>query len=518
MKKCLSVFMAVLLCALTAIPAMAADSSCADYVITSPYANIDWDTVQNYKTQFHCHTTSSDGFLTVQQSVQMHYDLDYDVLAITDHGTNNLGWNNVPQTLPLLRETRKNRTGGAKVPIIPIPEEQYNAFLNGNASTSDGSVRTHNSGIVDVALGNELNMATPFADCHLTNYWSEYGQGLAGVYGDYETPSLGSVEDGGIVMIAHPGEYVYTNTGTTSRLHVGQPVPDYYARKFARIFLDYPTNSDKYSGAVVGMGINSSSDEHTRCDRILYDQILQKTIPNGVTPWGFTFSDSHNVDSLNKAYCMLLIPDWSDLDNDARNEKVRECMENGELFAISHYSNGFELDGEREFDGIDLDTDWPEDQLPKMNDTPMVTRMDIDEENDIITVEAKNANRIVWVSDCNVVKREVVNPTDGTAVFTIDLHDKDLKNDINLYLRFYITGEQGICYSQPMTIHQTDKDGKVIPFEPVKVPKTYDLPYFLRGFVTVLDWICLRWNPIVWAFKYFALGYNPLERLFKKAY
>ena len=52
-------------------------------------------------------------------------------------------------------------------------------------------------------------MATPKCDCHLTGYYADYGQGLAGVYGDYETPSKGVRRKGGISMLSHVGEYVY---------------------------------------------------------------------------------------------------------------------------------------------------------------------------------------------------------------------------------------------------------------------------------------------------------------------
>lgn len=515
MKKFISVLLSVTL-ALGIVPfsASAAGAVCDDYIITNPYENVNWDEWKAYKTQLHCHTTASDGFMKIKEAVQSYYDMDYDVVAITDHGTNNLGWNKSPELIPLMRAIKKERTGGAKTKIEPLTDEEYQSYLTGTASVSEGFTRTNDCGMVDVALGNELNMATPFADCHLTHYWSTYGQGLAGVYGDYETPARETSKDGGIVMLAHIGEYVYTNKDTTSRLHVGQPVDEYYVNKFARVFLDNPVGGE-YSGAVAGMGINSSQDEHTRCDRILYDQILQKTIPNGVVPWGFTFSDSHNYRTMNNAYTMMLIPDWSDLDNDQRNTELRKCMENGEFFSVSHYSNGVELDGEREFTEIEPDELWPEDKLDKMNDTPMVTKLTVDEKTDTITVEAKNANRIVWVSNGNVIKRETVeNGENGISTYRINLHENGLKNDVKLFLRFYITGPQGICYSQPLTLHETDKNGNQIEFESVKVPKTHDISTFLRKFVTVVDFIFFKFNPLIWAFKYWGLGYNPLERLF----
>jgi hypothetical protein len=60
-------------------------------------------------------------------------------------------------------------------PVVPLTAEEYAAFQNGSAKTSDGFTRTHRTGMLDVPLGLELNMATPFADCHLTGYFSEYG-------------------------------------------------------------------------------------------------------------------------------------------------------------------------------------------------------------------------------------------------------------------------------------------------------------------------------------------------------
>lgn len=479
LKKIFAVFLAVL----TALPIIGVSAFAADaknYIITNPYENVDWDTWDAYKTQLHSHTNASDGYLTIHEYVQKHYDLNYDIVALTDHGTINKGWNIAPETVPLLRYIKKERTNMA--PIVPLTDEEYDSYLNGTAVSE---TRTHQNGMLDVPKGIELNMATPIADCHLTGYFSDYGQGLAGVYGDYETPSAGVAENGGISMLSHVGEYVYPDKDSAD--HVGQPVDDYYAEKFAKIFLDY-------QGSSVGMGINSATDAHTRCDRILYDQILQKTIPNGVVPWSFTFADSHNERSLNDAYTMHLMPSLT-MDN------FRSSMENGEFFSISHYSNGVELNGMAEMPGYEDDC---ESKDYMSDDTPMVTRLSVDQENDTITVEGTNFNMITWISDGNVILRET-DITDGTA--TLDLH-AELLDEPYLYVRFYLTGDNGICYSQPFVLNVEGEE-----FTPVTVNKVYDTPWFLRQLVTVLDKAFFRYNPIIWAFKYFALGYNPLERL-----
>ena len=305
-KKILAVFLSIVLSAQLFVIGVSAKGK--KYIIVNPYEKVDWDEWGSYKFQPHCHTNASDGYLTVKESVQMHYDLNYDIVALTDHGTINKGWNQKPDLVPLIRLVKYERTHMA--PIIPLTDEKYESYQSGTAPSAE---RTHKNGMLDVPQGIELNMATPKADCHLTGYFSDYGQGLAGVYGDYETPSKGVREAGGISMLSHVGEYVYPDKDSAD--HVGQKVDDYYANKFARLFIDN-------AGSSLGIGINSATDAHTRCDRILYDQILQKTIPNGVVPWGFAFSDSHNVRSLNDAYTMLMMKVF-DMNN------FRESMENG---------------------------------------------------------------------------------------------------------------------------------------------------------------------------------------------
>lgn len=472
------------------------------YDIENPYEDVDWDAWQGYKTQLHCQTTASDGFQTIHEAIADYYALDYDVVAITDHGTTNRGWDKAPQTIPLVREIKKDRTGGANAPITPLTAEEYEAYTTGAAESivysytenADGTgeriqtdrTRTHANGMLDVEQGNELNMATPFADCHLTCYWSDYGQGYAGVYGDYETPCREVNKDGGVTMLAHVGEYVYPDKDSAD--HVGQPIDEYYVNKFARVFLDNP-------GSAVGMGINSATDAHTRCDRILYDSILKKTIPNGVTPWGFTFSDSHDEKSLNFAYTYMYMPELT-------QQALRDCMTNGQFFSVSHFSNGYELNGMQEMEGY-RDEDW--DKVAYWEDTtPRVTKVEVDDENDVIKVWGENFNYITWVSDGNVVLRDY-DVADGYA--ELDLNRDDLLDDIHLFVRFYLSGDNGICYAQPMTVRAEGEE-----FEPVYVPKTRDVSTFLRKLVTILDWMIFKFSPVVWAFKYFALGYDPVKQ------
>lgn len=456
-----------------------------NFVITDPYAQVDWDNWTAYKTQLHSHTNASDAYPTIHEYVQEHYDLDYDIVALTDHGTINHGWNTVPETVPLMRLIKYERTQMAD--IIPLTEEEYQSYLNGTAKSDR---RTHQNGMLDVPLGIELNMATPISDCHLTGYFADYGQGYAGVYGDYETPAREVKKLGGLTMLSHVGEYLYPIGFDDVNDHLGQLNDEYYANKFARIFMEN-------EGSCVGMGINSANDEFTCCDRILYDQVLQKTIPNGVVPWAFCFADSHKIEVMDISYTMMYMKELN-------LDEFRRSMEKGEFFSVSRYSNGVELNGMKE---------WPEFDNDKVdtylkNPMPMITRVKVDQNNDTISVEGTDFDRITWVSNGNVIKREE-NIKNGKA--TLDLHASDLLDEPSLYVRFYVTGSDGICYSQPFVLNVEGEE-----FEKVDVPETHDISTFLRSFVTVIDWMFFKFNPVIWAFKYFALGYNPIDQILGK--
>ena len=466
--KILSFTVAFVMTVLPTISVAATSIEGKNYVMDSCYENVDWENWKAYKVQLHCHTNASDGFLTVKEVVQKSYDLGYDAVAITDHGTINKGWNEEPDLIPIVRLVKYDRTELAD--IIPLTTEEYNSYINGTAPTTNGTVREN--GMLDVPKGIELNAATPVADCHLTGYFSDYGQGLLGVYGDYETPSKGVKDAGGISMLSHVGEYVYPDKD--SEAYVGQPIDEYYVNKFARLFLDN-------AGSSVGMGINSATDAHTRCDRILYDSILQKTIPYGVVPWGFTFSDSHDEQSLNNAYTMHYMPELS-------NNDLRYSMETGTFFAVSHFSNCVELNGMREM------PEYIEEEVDAYsNETPLVTKIEIDEDLDTISIEGENFDTITWVSDGQVIKRGGLDTT------TIDLDDF---NNIGSYIRFYITGENGICYSQPIVIHEED-----VILKSEEIPHTRDISTFLRKLITFLDICFFQNSTAIDIFKEVVLGY-----------
>ena len=88
-KKSLAILIAAIM-VLSVSPFGFADGSTAadiDYIIDNPYKAVKWETDGQYKADLHCHTVFSDGNDTLPESVERHYELGFDILAITDHGT-----------------------------------------------------------------------------------------------------------------------------------------------------------------------------------------------------------------------------------------------------------------------------------------------------------------------------------------------------------------------------------------------------------------------------------------------
>ena len=88
--------LSLLLCLLVAVPSLAFCAFAQEnevspaeisYEITDPYADVDWDSWGIYKAQLHTQSNASDGYLPIHEVVERHYDLNYDILALTDHGT-----------------------------------------------------------------------------------------------------------------------------------------------------------------------------------------------------------------------------------------------------------------------------------------------------------------------------------------------------------------------------------------------------------------------------------------------
>ncbi len=420
-KKILSVILSVILTFSFASVAFAASN--VDYTIGNPYESVNWDTWHAYKTQLHCHTTASDGASNIDETIEAYYAADYDILALTDHMTLGVRWDEKPQVVSLMRLVKSERTGFAA--LTPLTTERREEILTG--------VGRNGKGMLEVTTGIELNGAVP-NNSHLNGYFTDYGQGLIGIDGDYETPVREVGARGGITFLDHLGDY--TKAWEDYELSHDET----FIRKFSKIFLENPS--------CVGTGINSAKDIQTAADRILYDEILQVTVPRGVVPWSFSFSDSHSdtIDQIDRAFTVHMMPEQT-------VEALRTSMEDGTFFPVCRYAR-YEL-GE-DYEGVGA--------------VPAVNRITVDNEKDTITLDVENYNKIVWVADG-------VEIAEGN---TISIDDYD--DVIGSYVRAYVVGDGGVLYVQPFTV---TRPGDTVLEDDVKPVYTYS--NFFRDLITFLD-------------------------------
>ena len=425
-KLSAAVLALVMILPLSAVPASAEDASIEkNYTIANPYETVDWDSWNAYKTQLHCHTNASDGASSIADTVEGYYAAGYDILALTDHMTLGVQWDQKPEVVSLMRLVKYQRTGFSE--LIPLTSERRQEILTG--------VGRNGRPMLEVTTGVELNGAVP-QNSHINGYFSDYGQGLIGIDGDYETPAAEVGKRGGITFLDHLGDY--THAGDENDTEISKD--DLYVRKFSKIFLDNPS--------CLGTGINSAQDIQTKWDRVLYDEILQKTIPYGVVPWSFSFSDSHSdtIEQVDRAFTVHMMKELT-------VPELRKSMEDGTFFCICRSARA------------EMGDDW----LGK-GAYPEVSRITVDQDEDKITISAANYDKIVWVSNG-------VEIAEGAS---IDLDD--YSDSVGCYVRAYIQGPGAVCYVQPFAL---SVEGETLEKEDIAPVHNYS--YVLRKIITFLD-------------------------------
>lgn len=401
-----------------------------NYTITSPYDTVDWDNWKQYKASLHSHTDASDADQTIADSVKKHYDLGYQILAISDHAVLGAPWDEVPQTVPIYRFFKFSRTG-MRDPVV-LTSEEREAIINGTYESAERDALAKQlgyelGGMMEITGSCEANGATPINDCHINTFGCKSVQAKMGVYGDFESVVRDCDKEGGYSFLDHTGEYVGRNDEDEWRAY--EP---YYANKFANIFLDYDS--------CVAFDVNS-----TKFDSVIWDQILKLTVPQGRNVPGIAFSDSHDIEDNDWAFTMMLMPELT-------KDAFDECMRSGAWFSVGRVDTYYLGD---DFNGTG--------NLP-----PAVSRVYTDNETDTISFEGSEFNNVQWISDGNII-------AEGAALTSLDLNEYE--DVLGSYVRFQITGPGGILYSQPFV---TLADGVEYTSD---VYKTFDLSMFMRAFV-----------------------------------
>lgn len=402
-KKIIAFALSAIMMFCIAVPAFAEET--VEYTITNPYETVDWETWGTYKAMLHAHTLYSDGEMAITDVVEEYYAQDYDILAITDHGVVNKGWDTVPEMLPLIGYNQYIKN------LQPMDAERYAEITSG--ADRDGR------GMLDVPLGIEMN-GVVMRKNHVNGFFCGYGQGMWGIEEDYETPVAETEKAGGISFINHPGDFYAAHKDIT---RASDPEN---LKIWADIFMKYKS--------CVGIEVHNERDTVAMYDRIIWDNLLMYTVPRGRVIWGFSNDDSHFLSTIGLTADMMLMPENT-------VENLRTAMENGTFFACSTISK------------VELGDDFR-----GTGDYAKVTNIIVDEENDTIAVAlTSNSDYIVeWIAD-------------GEVIATGDsINLRDYSEEIGSYVRFQVKNEGGILLSQPFVCDDGNMEACMIyyPEEP----------------------------------------------------
>lgn len=419
-KKVLAVVMTVALLA-TFVPLMGGAATEVDYTVVSPYADVNWNTWDQYKANLHTHSTVSDGKDDLGVMVEKHYELGYDILAMTDHGTTDRSWVDV-NIIPGLNFFMNLDTFGAE--SKGLTQERFDDITNG--------VGRNGRGLLRVPFGNEHNAAA-FNNTHVNSFFCDFGDGYIGGTSYYDHILRGVQNAGGISVINHPGEYTGARKASTEEAYdTSDPHYDYIIKKFTTLFRKFDS--------CVGMEIINKNDSRTKNDRKLWDLLLANVIPSGRSIFGFGNSDAHNLGATDSNWNIMCMPANT-------VENLRTCLEQGAFFAASHnIKNPMEIGRFEAETGLALGGEWDADRDLA---APRVTSITVDNTTDTIRLTAINQKTIHWIADGEVIQ----------VGGTINLDDHT--DRLGSYVRAEIWGEGGILYTQPFILEYEGAPGEV---------------------------------------------------------
>ena len=436
MKKTIACLMSILMLLTCVTPAFAEGKTDTGYTITNPYesvASLLGNPENHYKTNLHTHSTVSDGRVTMPEMIKEYYAQNFDILAMSEHGIIGKPWNEDPTHYYLMRictfvNALSDSDDYYKRQYDILSDEEYKAITEGTygfdpdgkytlksaVGFAEESSRTYGRGMNCMTSGIELSAASIMQN-HVNGYFSDWGECVSGLLtqeGDYEYFISNVDKAGGVTVINHPGHYL--NSGSIEE----------NARDRNQLFY-FSGLLNKYESCL-GIETFNNRDTESSNNRVFWDELLQYVIPYGKrNVFGFSNSDAHDLNRIDTEFMDFVLPSYS-MDN------MRSAMENGSFFATGRLAN---KDGE-----LERDTE-------RNGPVPQITSINVDDENDIITVTAKNAKRIEWVANGKVIETKVTGKDNGETESVIRL--KDHADDITCYVRFQVFGDGGHCYSNP---------------------------------------------------------------------
>ena len=376
------------------------------FTISSPYADVNWETFEQYKAAMHVHTNNSDGGRSLSDVVDEHYRLGYDILGITDHVWKRV--NNVEIYRDLITRTW-TQTEWKTYAVTHISQDRLDEIQSGDAVVVNGVERNGRGMLMipntaELALNpgeNELNVFFTY-DGDPPQAWA---LGLeAGIQRAHNNANS-------IFFINHPGRA----TGGSIGGGAGENASNHpsHINRYSSMFLQYPN--------CVGFEIFNRRDEDSRSDRILWDNVLKVTVPQGRFVWGYGNDDSHSHGQIDVNYNVFIMPGNS-------LETTKNAMLKGHSYAVTRIARR---------EGVDVPNSSP-------NLRPVINSISVNNEANSITINAENTTTVVWISE----GREILTTTGASS--TINLMAEGVANQVGSYVRANIIGNGGMAVIQPI--------------------------------------------------------------------
>ena len=450
-----------------------------DFTITNPYQNINWSTVNQYKTALHTHTNASDGDITLKESLERHNETGFDIVAVTDHGTVDYSWvdNNGRNLMGKVLELVGRSEGDVEYLGESGTWDNGVSYSMETRGDTDYLITDNGREIMRIPYGIENNAVS--VNAHVNSWFADFSRNLPS---DYRDAVAGVDAAGGLSVINHPGEYTQARYELYQEdaYDLSNPSYKYYIEKFYGLINEFDS--------CLGIDINSKGDDRTRYDRKLWDIMLTKAAEKGKTVYAIASSDAHQLNKIDTGSTVILA-------SEKNVSAVRSALENGEFFAQSTcISNCDELEqiaagiktyyGETELykeiasivdaykakrEEIEKSSDDGnvgvkytalDDEGYIATDTrPEIKSVIVDDTQNTISIDSDNALIVRWISDGKLIA--TTSATDGE----IDLDD--YADELGGYVRAEVFGEGGVVYTQSFTLN---------------ADKAYDSPSFFTDY------------------------------------
>jgi hypothetical protein len=373
-----------LLIGIVPIMTITSDTS-SGFVVSNPYADVNWDTFGQYRAALHAHTTNSDGQNSVLSTANYLYNLGFDIVAFAEH--------DFVSTFP-------DRTPTGLNPHPSHPRERVPMTTSRIAEMAAGQGRG-GSGMIFIPNTNEQSQLResaifPRRTHHVNTFWStlESTNPWPNAAGTTESTAslMGrlSAEGTGFGFFNH----LARNTEAAHRLDSGEIVtPEEAAEIMSRAhFVNHYTDIFLNNPFLLGMEINTEFDNETQGSRVLWDNILKQTMPLGRPVWGIAADDSHSNNAAGFAYTYMVMPELS-------LTATRTAMQTGAMFAFARADREYGI-----FAGSIEESDHRagSGNIARVRpvrdmDRPEVERITLS--GNTIAITAKNAPVIRWYSD-----------------------------------------------------------------------------------------------------------------------